>query len=446
MKILVAGAGHGGLIAASLLAKKGYSVTVLEKNLRENVGHSQTDAFDKSAFEYAGLELPKNFPVGRNRITFFPLDKTASPLTLPPNSEDSVIVDRKKLIRFLMENAEQSGAELLFSIEVKGALILGNRVVGLDTSRGEMYADLVIDACGVYSPVRKSLPAYTGVDREIKKYDVLHSYRATFEKIADAKQPDTYYNIYLRQNGDVGLCWVITGENDVDVLIARFPEIDDNEVLQTLIDLHNDNAQMGTRLLASNRYNTIPVCQPLAVIVADGYAAVGDSAFMTYPVKGSGIAYSIRAGKMLADTVEADKDGFFTAETLWQYQTRFYKEIGDGACRLALIKNMLPFMTAAEVSEIFKNKLVTSDELEKLVEEKLDALLSASAVSVMREKLKLLRSNAPFKELLVDLAVWLGRLTLIIPSLPQKYDRDDVAHWATKYNEFFESIRKKEMQ
>lgn len=37
MKILVAGAGHGGLAAAALLAKDGHSVTVFEKNTRGTV-------------------------------------------------------------------------------------------------------------------------------------------------------------------------------------------------------------------------------------------------------------------------------------------------------------------------------------------------------------------------------------------------------------------------
>ena len=51
---------------------------------------------------------------------------------------------------------------------------------------------------------------------------------------------------------------------------------------------------------------SIPVRQPLAVMIADGYAAIGDSAFMAIPINGSGIGCSMRAGKMLADAVIAD--------------------------------------------------------------------------------------------------------------------------------------------
>ena len=38
-KILVAGAGHGGLSCAANLAKSGFDVTVLEKQKRENLGY-----------------------------------------------------------------------------------------------------------------------------------------------------------------------------------------------------------------------------------------------------------------------------------------------------------------------------------------------------------------------------------------------------------------------
>ena len=45
MKVIVAGAGHGGLVAASKLAKFGYDVSVYEKKQREELGHDWEDRF-----------------------------------------------------------------------------------------------------------------------------------------------------------------------------------------------------------------------------------------------------------------------------------------------------------------------------------------------------------------------------------------------------------------
>ena len=46
MKILVAGAGHGGLAAAGLLAKQGADVTIFERGTEEGLGYDWTDIFN----------------------------------------------------------------------------------------------------------------------------------------------------------------------------------------------------------------------------------------------------------------------------------------------------------------------------------------------------------------------------------------------------------------
>ena len=57
-KIIVAGAGHGGLTASIHLASKGYDVTVIEAGEREKMGHDWHDSLDFSAFDDAGIPRP----------------------------------------------------------------------------------------------------------------------------------------------------------------------------------------------------------------------------------------------------------------------------------------------------------------------------------------------------------------------------------------------------
>ncbi len=441
-KILIAGCGHGGLTAAIKLAKAGHSVTVLEQTEKGKTGLPQSDAFDIDTFSYADIPPAPYFKRGRNVITFVPSDNTLTPLTIPAFDQDSYIVDRRELIEYLIKLAEEAGAEIHFGERVIAPTILGNRIAGLKTEKGEYYCDLVIDSCGVNSPVRSQLPSPLFVNREIKKYDILYSYRAYFNRVENAPEPRTTYNLYLRDDGEVGFSWLVTEIDRTDALICRFYKPEDSEILEILHKMNEENPQMGTELIYGGTHSVIPVCQPLALLVADGYAAVGDSAFMTIPVKGSGITYSIKAGSMLADSVINDSDGFYDTESLWEYQRRFFKEIGFGAGRLAVFKNLLPYLTAEQVNELFRLNIITTEELSAVMTSKTDALLNKASITSLKNKIKLASDNATIKDILSNVAVWIGRLAVIEASFPTKYDRKDVRKWVKKYNGFFDSIRK----
>lgn len=441
-RIIVAGAGHGGIVAAYKLAEAGHEVMIFEKSPEGSMGLRQSDAFDKEAFEYAGIPLPPNFPLGKNQLTLVPLEDTTAPLTLPEPESESIIVDRKLLIEHLISLATKAGAGITYSCEIIEPIILGSRVAGIKTSNGDYYADVIIDACGLHSPVRKNLPEFMKINRQIKKYDILYSYRAYFDKIADAPQPETPYNIYIKEDGTEGLCWVVTEEDKVDILIGRFSPLDNTQVLEKLQELYAANPHIGKNFLYGGAFKEIPVCHPLGVLVADGYASVGDSAFMTDAIKGSGISYSIKSGVMLADVINNDSECRFDTESLWEYEKRFFKEIGFSACRIALVKNMLPFITAQEVNDLFKAQIITTDDLAQLMTNKFEMLFGAHGRAMLKEKIKLIRENTVLKQKFTDLALWIGKLTVTETYFPNKYDRKDVEKWAQKYEELFDSIRK----
>lgn len=441
-KITVAGAGHGGITAAIHLARQGHEVTVYEKQSFENLGLPHKDTFDEGAMEFAGLEVPESWRAPNNIITFVPLDDGVSSLTLPESKDArSLTVERKELIHYLISVALEAGVSFVYGEEVLSPVVLGSRIAGIVTSKGTHYSDLVIDACGVHSPLRSALPDFTCIEKEPSEFDVLHAYRAYYEKLPNEKEPENPYNIILKEDGTVGLSWLITEKDYVDILIARFPETDLTGFCSPLNDLYRDYPCMGKKLLRGGRITDIPVRQPLAVLVADGYAAVGDSAFMTYAAKGSGIAYSLIAGTLLAQAAEQDTDCLFNCETLWEYQKSFFKKIGFDACRTALMKNLLPYLTAKEVSELFDSGVISTQELERLSNASVGSLLNTQTVSDIKEKLRLLKGMPVLRKKLLDMVVWFGKLTVIEPFLPNEYERESVKKWVERYNEFFSSIK-----
>ncbi len=443
-KIIVAGGGHGGLVASIKLAQKGFDVTLFESKEKGKAGLRQTDAVDMNAFDFAEIPVPDYFRRGKNEITFVPKDTVHGSLTLPEQNDVSLLVDRIELIEYLFGLAEESGVKIHYGETVVKPILLGDRVAGIETDKGIYYADLVIDACGVNSPVRCNLPDYLGVNRPIDKYDVIYSYRGYFNRIIEAPQPDTLYNIFFKEDGNVGFCWLITEFDRVDALVCRFYKPEESEILETLNMLHQENEQMGLDLVYGGNYGVIPVCHPLAILVSDGYAAVGDSAFMTIALKGSGLAYSIKAGKLLADAICADENGCFNQENLWEYEKSFFKEIGFSAGSFAVLKNMLPFMTADDVCKLFEMKLVTTEELSALWGNKSELLFNAKTVASIKEKVRLVRDEPMLKELFASLAVWFTKYAVLQASFPGRYDKKELLEWAEKYNKFFDSIKKKD--
>ena len=65
------------------------------------------------------------------------------------------------------------------------------------------------------------MPEFTRIQNEPGEFDVLHTYRAYYEKVEGEQEPATRYNIILKNDGTVGMSWLITEEDAVDASRSR---------------------------------------------------------------------------------------------------------------------------------------------------------------------------------------------------------------------------------
>ena len=437
-KIIVAGGGHGGITAGMLLAKHGYDVTVYEKNSRENMGHDWTDIFDKKGFTALGLDLPdKSLWNLKHDMTFYgPAMETALHQNTPVDQLE-IQMERRDIYNYIIEHAEKAGVRFVYNCEITGAVLFGNRIVGIKTADGEILGDLVIDAAGMNSPVRKSLPHWLGIQNNSIEYEQFYVYRAFWNKTAEVDDINAFKVLMLHEN-KLGITWVATEEEHTDVLIGRFKPFDMAEVDRTMATLRKNNDSIGTEILRGGQFVNIPVRQPLGVMVADGYAAIGDSAFMTVPIIGSGIANSFKAARILADAVIADTDNAFSAETLWNYQTEFYKKIGSGLAPLACVKLMLTRLDGHELDYIFRTGILNADDMTIGADStNLAAMLGGMKPADIVTKLKGLINNTVVLKKVVRMGLELVRATAVTSAMPKKYDRKAVLKWVKQYNNCF---------
>ena len=435
--IIVAGGGHGGIATAHLLAKRGYDVTVYEKNTRDRMGYDWTDIFDKKGFYAAEMDLPApdKFCLKQD-MTFLGPGETVRLQQHTDPDKLEIQMERTAIYDHLIDHAERSGARFVFGCEVEGPIMLGNRVVGIRTPQGAVYADLVIDACGVASPVRSQLPAFLGIQNEVEPYEQFFVYRAFFNKACETKEDK--FKVQLLREGKLGICWVAAEETHTDVLIGRFEPFDLAEVERSLESLRRDNPAIGTEIVRGGQFVRIPVRQPLGVLVADGYAAIGDAAFMTVPIIGSGIANSLKAAKLLCDAVTADADCAYSARTLWKYQCDFYNKIGANLAPLACVKLLLTRLVPADLDYIFETGILNADDMTIDADStSLGAMFAGMTVDDLRTKAGGLVKNPAVLKKILRLGREIGVVSAVTAAMPKTYEPDRVLRWVKNYNACF---------
>lgn len=361
-KIVIAGAGHGGLVAGAVLAKAGYDVTVYERKIRSELGYDWEDAIDMRVFAECGLEPPKKEHYAFNGDMKYYNPNLKAPLVVPANGKGSAVFERKEIYDVLIDNAEKSGVKIIYSTEILSPVMDGLRVVGIRTSDGVVDADLVIDAAGINTPLRSRLPVCCNIDRDYGYGECFYAFRGYFDKVP-GHDPDVAYEIFLMHQGERGISWVVTKDDYVDVLIGRMAPMSKTKLAKTLDEMRAFSPQIGEKLLRGGTQEQIPVRRPLSVMVCDGYAAVGDAAYMTVPMTGSGICASMRAGILLAETVMEDKDEVYSRETLWNYNRKYILHFGQNFAAIDILKNIMLCTEVEGVNFLFDKGIITENDM-----------------------------------------------------------------------------------
>lgn len=435
-KIIVAGLGHGGIAAAALIAKAGFDVTVYEQKKEGTLGYDWTDIFAPAALGIAGMDMPESDKFEyKEDMTFFNPSMTTALRQNVPQDQLEIKMERKDIYDHFIKNAVKNGVKIVYDCKVEGPIVLGNRVVGIKTEKGDVYGDLVIDSCGMNSPVRRNLPESFGIEREVARNEKISIYRAFFNKASDAAV-EAKFKVMLFAGGIKGISWIASEDKYTDLLIGRFEDFDMAEVERFSDYLRETNPRLGTEIVRGGQFVEIPVRQPLSIMVADGYAAIGDSAFMTVPLIGSGIANSLKASKVLAETVIGDKTQSFSAESLWKYQMGYYKVLGAGLAPLACGKLLLISLTPEEVDYVFEKGIMTADmmtigaDFTGLSSVKLDPKELINQAKEVCGDPELLKK-------IIACGVRMGKAIAACAMMPKKWNAKRVQSWAKVYEYVF---------
>ena len=424
-KAIVVGGNQTGMNVARLLADVGFDVTVYEGKKREDLAYDWTDDIDPKVFEELGLPMPSPDCYYKKKIWPFVNPNESVKLTVPGGAQENDISIYRRPLNDYFYAMTKDKAELVYETKVESLLIEGDAVTGVKVNGEEKKADLVVDCSGALSALRKSLPKEWKIQNEPAPGDTFVAYRGFFKRNEGAEEPTQTNKAYLQHNGEKGISWCITTDKEVDILIGRIDKLSKEEIDRALIALKNDNPILSDELIKCGFCSVIPVRYPLSRMVANGYVCVGDSAFMTIPLMGSGIVSGLLAGKFLAETLRENDD--CSVKNLWNYQVKFYKRHASFA-GVDVLKRWLLSVDAENIDFLFESGVIDEEILAGGV----------GGDSVKMSLPTLLKKAWQGKRklgLLLKISGMMGtsdKATKIASEIPETFDENAVTAWQEK--------------
>ena len=440
MNVIVIGLGQGGAVAAIKLARMGFAVDLFEKDERENVGHPWYDDIRFDVFEACGLPLPPRacYTQKGKRLFISPDEKNS--LRVPSAKPmEEISISRPALSAHLAALCEDAGVRLHFGTKVDALSVEDGAVTGVVAGGTERHARLVIDSSGLFSPFRAQVPSKFGIQAQPGPTDVMYAWRGFFNHVPGTPAPDPDRNIYIKHQNGVGLSWCNLNDRDeVDVFVGRIGELPEDERERAVAALYKNHDFFGDTVLQPGRTGAISLRMPLGRMVANGYVALGDAAFMTMPMMGSGIEASMKAATWLAELILKENLTRFPAKALWPWQVRYYKELGARYAFVDIVKRWVLNIDVDLLNWLFGCGAVTNEDMGLVSTDPNNPNILTAGKILKKAAIVLQRPK-----ILAETGKWMARAAhakAVANAIPPVYDEAAVAAWQKRYDRILEQI------
>ena len=328
--ILIVGAGTAGIYLGWLLAKKGFSVVIIEKDIRENVGkrldviHFETDRIEKAGIPPFKVGAPDCIEIREQSIVATPDFTTEIKIRAL-----QTIVRLTPFLNRMFNELEKVGAKLEFSCEFKKVIYENHQIIGLQAEKKgvkvEYHAKLIVDASGKAAVVRTSLPEDYGVETfELGPNDVMYVL-LQYIKWKNPKEPhpatDTGYNWWLLWFGP---------SYDPDGAILGVGQPGSFENARLAREDFLKRANLPPYEIVKEEQGRTPYRRPPYSLVSDRFVCIGDAAALTYPFSGHGVTATwmlcMIASEVIEKNLRAGND--LKRELLWEINANYFRDQG----------------------------------------------------------------------------------------------------------------------
>lgn len=310
---LVIGAGPAGAAAATLLARSGRDVMVVDKATfpRDKCCGDGLTALALRELEQLGLEpgAVESWRVVDDVIIRSPSGKERR-YSLPDGpGYHAAVARRRDLDAALLDLAIGAGARVEQGVSFTSAEPAGSGVVVDLDGIGEVRAQHLIAADGMWSPVRKALGlAVDGYRGE------WHAFRQYFENVSPRAGNELI--VWFEKDLLPGYAWsfpLADGRANIGFGIQRggtHAVGDMKELWPDLLSRPHIAEVLGPDARPENPHKAWPIPARVGRVPLVGPATmfVGDAAAVTDPMTGEGIGQALLTGRLAAEAILGDRD------------------------------------------------------------------------------------------------------------------------------------------
>ena len=131
-----------------------------------------------------------------------------------------------------------------------------------------------------------------------------------------------------------------------------------------------------------------------------------------------------------------DRTENFTAETLWNYQYKFYKKLGAGLAPLAAVKLLLTRITPQQLDYIFEKGILTWREMTITADSTSITDFIHPALDMPKRAVAIVKEVDLLKKML-KVGADIGKIIAHCAAIPKKYNKTKVKQWSAKYENIF---------
>jgi digeranylgeranylglycerophospholipid reductase len=367
--VVIAGAGPAGAQCARDVARRGYSVVVLETEPEEE--------FPRQSNKSTGGTFPSMlsaFGIPDDVVMNFTDDVVLeSPNEHYVQYQPGAVLEFADFKRFLVADGRAHGAEYRFDSRVSEPLVDDGEVVGVRYGGGrEVLGDVVVDATGPAAPLAKQL-GLSDLERENQAVAVEYELDGValdhpgYADLTDAMMirldhriaPGGYSWIFHTgaETAKVGITYI---QNEAHRRYAtRGTTIDD--YLQNWLD--TDPRFEDAERIAGKQHRGSAHLQMPGRMSTDGFVAVGDTVPTIDPLWGEGIHVGMKSGRAAAITADrcfiaSDRDT--SAANMSTYDDLWHSHVAP-EMRTRLLLSRLLYLASNERYDTFLRDLRRTD-------------------------------------------------------------------------------------